>query len=85
MRLALSKSVIRPFEATDAAAIAKHSDNRNVWINLNDSFPHPFTIEAAGTFLEKARRKAGSRSRLIRRLLVGFTLQSSRLLKIIPL
>ena len=54
MRLELSKSVIRPFASTDAESITKHWDNRNLWLNLNDGFPHPFTLEAAQRFLSDA-------------------------------
>lgn len=54
MRLELTKCILRPFELRDAPAIAKHWNNRNLWINLNDSFASPYTIEVAHTFLNDA-------------------------------
>jgi [ribosomal protein S5]-alanine N-acetyltransferase len=35
----------------DAASLAKHADNRNVWLNVRDRFPHPYTIAHAEAWL----------------------------------
>jgi RimJ/RimL family protein N-acetyltransferase len=39
--------VVRSYRADDAASLAKHGNNRRIWENLRDRFPHPFT-EAHG-------------------------------------
>ena len=39
--------VVRSYRADDAASLAKHGNNRHIWENLRDRFPHPFT-EAHG-------------------------------------
>jgi RimJ/RimL family protein N-acetyltransferase len=39
--------VVRSYRADDAASLAKHGNNRQIWENLRDRFPHPFT-EAHG-------------------------------------
>ncbi len=36
----------------DAAAIAKHADDRDVWLNLRDAFPHPYTMEDANRWID---------------------------------
>jgi [ribosomal protein S5]-alanine N-acetyltransferase len=44
---------IRPWRHTDADALVKYGNNRNVWLNLRDGFPHPYTAGAAQAFLER--------------------------------
>jgi ribosomal-protein-alanine N-acetyltransferase len=43
MRIDLGNCVIRSFQSADAAAIAKNANDRDVWINLRNRFPHPYT------------------------------------------
>ena len=43
----LTRSLLRPWRAEDAPAMAKHFNSRNVWLNLRDDFPHPYTIDVA--------------------------------------
>jgi ribosomal-protein-alanine N-acetyltransferase len=51
MRLQLPSCVIRPWAETDADALHRHANNRNVSIQLRDRFPFPYEIEHARTFL----------------------------------
>jgi RimJ/RimL family protein N-acetyltransferase len=51
-QLVLKKSTIRPWRLDDAESLARHANNRKVWIALRDLFPHPYTIEDAHTFLK---------------------------------
>jgi RimJ/RimL family protein N-acetyltransferase len=51
MRLPLGVCDVRSWRPADAAAIVKHADNRNVWLNLRDRFPHPYTLRDSRTFL----------------------------------
>ena len=52
MELKLKRCTIRDLRLSDAEALAKHANNRNVSINLRDRFPYPYTIEDAKSFLE---------------------------------
>jgi len=52
MELILKRCTIRPWRLDDAESLAKHANNRRVWIALRDLFPHPYTIEDAHTFLK---------------------------------
>lgn len=56
MNIVLARCTVRSWERRDAASMARHADNRNVWLNLRDAFPHPFTVAHAKTFIRAARR-----------------------------
>jgi [ribosomal protein S5]-alanine N-acetyltransferase len=43
---------IREWRMDDAPSLAKHANNRRVWLGLRDAFPHPYTIEDANRFLQ---------------------------------
>jgi RimJ/RimL family protein N-acetyltransferase len=44
--------ILRKLVPADAESIAKHANNFNVWINLTDAFPHPYSIEDAEIFID---------------------------------
>jgi [ribosomal protein S5]-alanine N-acetyltransferase len=52
MQLILKHCIIRPWRLDDAESLARHANNRKVWIALRDLFPHPYTIEDAHTFMK---------------------------------
>jgi ribosomal-protein-alanine N-acetyltransferase len=54
MELKLRHCTIRDWRLSDAESLAKRANNRNIWITLRDRFPHPYTIEDARKFLERA-------------------------------
>jgi len=43
--------LIRPWRRSDKPALVKHADNRRIWRNLRDAFPHPYTAREADTWL----------------------------------
>ena len=49
---------IRPWRSDDADALVKYANNRKVWLNLRDAFPHPYTGAGAAAFLEMAGRQS---------------------------
>lgn len=51
MDLTLANCRIRPFESIDAPSMARHANNRRIWINLRDRFPHPYTEDDARRFI----------------------------------
>lgn len=53
MRLPLTHGEIRSWKDSDAESLQRHADNRNVWLNVRDRFPHPYTLEDARQFLTK--------------------------------
>jgi [ribosomal protein S5]-alanine N-acetyltransferase len=54
MQLVLKSVTIRPWRLDDAESLAKHANNRKVWLALRDLFPHPYTIQDAHEFLQRA-------------------------------
>ncbi len=54
MLLQLSRATIRSWHPEDAASLARHANNRRVWLNLRDGFPHPYTLDHAVSYIEMA-------------------------------
>lgn len=54
MKLTLQKCTIRPWRLDDAESIARHANNRKIWLGVRDLFPHPYTIQDAHEFLQRA-------------------------------
>lgn len=42
---------LRPWRAADRNSLLRHADDRQVWRNLTDSFPHPYTAQDADAWL----------------------------------
>src|SRR5436190_4702564 len=53
MRLALERCSIRPWQLDDAESLARHANNRKIWLAVRDLFPHPYTIQDAHEFLQR--------------------------------
>jgi len=54
IELPVAGALLRPWAPEDAAALVRHADNRSVWINLGDRFPHPYTRQDADRWIEAA-------------------------------
>jgi len=54
MQIILSECTVRDWHLDDAAALAKHANDRRIWLNMRDAFPHPYTIVNATAFLSTA-------------------------------
>ena len=57
MLIQTSFGVIRPWGGHDRAALVKYANNRKVWLNMRDAFPHPYTEASAAEFLEMVDRQ----------------------------
>lgn len=53
MRFDLQGCQVRSWKRSDAAAIVRHANDRDVWIQLRDRFPHPYTIANAHRWLDE--------------------------------
>ena len=62
MELKLERCTIRDWRLSDAESLAKHANNRRVWLALRDRFPHPYTIENAREFLGRDARSLPERN-----------------------
>jgi RimJ/RimL family protein N-acetyltransferase len=47
MELEFPGGRIRSWQAADAPSLARHANNRKIWLQVRDRFPHPYTLEAA--------------------------------------
>lgn len=54
--ISTDKCVIRPWRRGDEPSLVRHADNRNVWMNVRDTFPSPYRISDARTWVEVATR-----------------------------
>ncbi len=44
---------LRDWREGDAPALARYADNRGIWLNLRDLFPHPYRLEHAQEFIRR--------------------------------
>ena len=44
---------LRPWRSADVDALVRHADNRNIWRNVLDSFPHPYTRADGVDYIER--------------------------------
>ena len=53
MDIVLEGCLLRDWRRGDATSLAIHANNRKVWRNLRDLFPHPYTRAHARTWIRK--------------------------------
>ncbi len=58
MKLRLTRADLRSFEAGDVESIAAYANNRQIWLNLRDRFPYPYTKGDAQRFIRASRKSA---------------------------
>ena len=54
MQIDCGRCTVRAWQLGDEAALARHANNREIWLNLRDQFPHPYTLEHAKAWVELA-------------------------------
>lgn len=48
---------LRPWRVGDEGSLARHADDRAIWVNMRDRFPHPYTeADAVGWIAIASRR-----------------------------
>ncbi len=55
MRVILKTCEVRSWRVSDLDSLVRHADNRNIWINLRDRFPHPYTKRDGQRFIRSMR------------------------------
>jgi RimJ/RimL family protein N-acetyltransferase len=53
MEIVLARCRLRPFRNGDQASITRYANNRRIWINLRDRFPHPYTRADADAWIRQ--------------------------------
>jgi len=54
MRYELPNCLLRPWRVGDEASLVVYANSRDVWLNLRDQFPHPYTREHAEAWVKLA-------------------------------
>ena len=56
MHLSLPTCEVRSWQSGDVASLVTHANNRKIWVNLRDRFPHPYTRADGRAFIRASRR-----------------------------
>jgi RimJ/RimL family protein N-acetyltransferase len=48
---------LRPFRPDDAPSIAELANDRDIWINLRDRFPHPYELSHAKAYIVRVSKQ----------------------------
>lgn len=56
MNLQLGTCRVRSWEPRDVPSLVANADNRKIWLNVRDRFPHPYTRRDAQLFIKSARQ-----------------------------
>src|SRR5262245_48755961 len=54
MELVLTRSTLREWRPGDEESLVRHANNRQIWRNLRDAFPHPYTTADAKRWIQTA-------------------------------
>jgi RimJ/RimL family protein N-acetyltransferase len=52
--LTSNRVTLRPWREDDVPSLVRHANNFDIWINVRDGFPHPYTEEAGKNWLKVA-------------------------------
>jgi RimJ/RimL family protein N-acetyltransferase len=58
MQLEFPGGRIRSWRVGDEPSLARHANSRNIWLNVRDRFPHPYTLAAAEGWVAMASTAA---------------------------
>ena len=57
MQLTLKTCVVRSWRTSDVESLARYANNRKIWLNLRDAFPHPYASRDARDYIRLARQR----------------------------
>jgi ribosomal-protein-alanine N-acetyltransferase len=57
VQLTLKTCDVRSWRTSDAESLLRHANNRNIWLNLRDAFPHPYTKHDARAYIRSVRER----------------------------
>ncbi|MCC7574052.1 GNAT family N-acetyltransferase [Candidatus Woesearchaeota archaeon] len=49
--------ILRPLKDSDAQKLSKIGNNKKIWLNLTDNFPHPYTLKDAQKWIKINKEK----------------------------
>ena len=57
MHLKLRTCDVRSWRTADVDSLVGHANNRKIWINLRDAFPHPYTMRDGREYIRASRQR----------------------------
>jgi RimJ/RimL family protein N-acetyltransferase len=57
MYVKLTTCEVRSWRPADVESLALHANNRKIWLNLRDAFPHPYTKRDAREYIRTVRQR----------------------------
>lgn len=57
MHFTFEKFVLRKWQPGDERSLAENANNRKIWINLRDMFPHPYRMRDAREWVSQASKE----------------------------
>jgi ribosomal-protein-alanine N-acetyltransferase len=57
VQLSLTLCSVRSWKLSDLDLLVQHANNRNIWMNLRDRFPHPYTRRDGLDFLRHVQQQ----------------------------
>lgn len=58
MKLILKACIVRSLLIDDADSLARYANNRSIWLNLRDRFPHPYALRDAVAFIQNVQEQS---------------------------
>ena len=58
VEIPFGKYKLREWRPSDKASLVKYANNRKVWMNVGDTFPHPYTMSDALEWIARNQNKA---------------------------
>lgn len=62
IKVSFGKHYIRCWSDNDAAVLQKYANNRKIWVNLRNIFPHPYSLDDAHKWIAYTRGEDPQRS-----------------------
>jgi ribosomal-protein-alanine N-acetyltransferase len=57
VQLTLRTCVVRSWRTSDVEPLVRYANNRKIWLNLRDAFPHPYTSRDARDYIRLVRQR----------------------------
>jgi RimJ/RimL family protein N-acetyltransferase len=61
LSLRADPAVLRPWRPTDRGALVRCADDREIWRNMTDAFPHPYTLRDAVEWIARVEHQVPPR------------------------
>ena len=62
MEIICERCVLRPLAPEDAPALAEQANDRDIWLNLRDRFPHPYALADAEAYIASCTGRSAQTS-----------------------